>query len=62
MGKPRCSKLRMYCLAGLLTLLTGSVGCSLQEAFVDGLFGGITDTVAALVSDAALAVVSGGAS
>ena len=52
------SGIRKWLLLGMLPLLPIATGCSLQEAVVDGFFGGISDTVSALVSDAAVGVVS----
>jgi hypothetical protein len=43
---------------GMLFMVSATVGCSLGEALVDGVFGGISDTLAALVSQAALELVS----
>ncbi len=60
MAKRRGSGFGMCLLVGLLSLVSANAGCSLEEALVDGLFGGISDTVAALVSEAALAVALGG--
>jgi hypothetical protein len=47
-------------MTGIVALLWTGTGCSLQEALLDGFFGGISDTVAALVSEAARAVALGG--
>ena len=59
----RCeTQLRVCVLVGLLTAVSCGSGCSLAEAVVDGFFGGISDTVATLVSDSALGVVSGATS
>ena len=60
MDKRRGSGFGMCLLVGLLSLISANVGCSLEEALVDGLFGGISDTVAAFVSETALAVALGG--
>ena len=60
MNKRRGSGFGMYLLLGLLSLVSTNAGCSLEEALVDGLFEGITGAVAALVSETALAVASGG--
>ena len=38
----------LFTVATLLAL--GSAGCELQEALVDGIYGGISDTVAGLLS------------
>ena len=62
MDKRRCFGFGMCLLLGLLSLVSTNAGCSLEEALVDGLFGGISDTVAALVSETALAVALGGTS
>ena len=56
----RCdSRLRVCVLVALLSVVSLGSGCSVAEAVVDGFFGGISDTVAMLVSDSALGVVSG---
>ena len=56
----RCdTRLRVCVLVGLLSVVSFGGGCSLAEAVVDGFFGGISDTVATLVSNSALGVVSG---
>ena len=60
MDAKRRSRFNVCFLAGMLTLVSTTAGCSLTEAIVDGLFGGISDTVAALVSQAALGVVATG--
>ena len=60
MDKRRGSGFGMCLLVGLLFLVSANAGCSLQEALVDGFFGGISDSVAALVSESALAVALGG--
>ena len=60
MDKRRGSGFGMCLLVGLLSLISANVGCSLEEALVDGLFGGISDTVAAVVSETALTVALGG--
>ena len=55
----RCeTRIRVCILVGLLSLVSFGSGCSLAEALVDGFFGGISDTVATLVSDSALEVLS----
>ena len=59
MDKRRGFGFGMCLLLGLLSLVSANVGCSLEEALVDGLFGGISDTVAVLVSATALAVALG---
>ena len=60
MDKRRSSGLGMCLLVGLLSLVSMNAGCSLEEVLVDGFFGGISDTVAALVSEVARAVALGG--
>ena len=60
MDKKRVWGLRVCYVVGVLALLTGCFGCSLNEALVDGFFGGISDTIAALVSGAAIGIVSVG--
>ena len=60
MDKSRGPGFGIYLLVGLLFLVSANAGCSLEEALVDGLFGGISDTVAALVSEATFAVALGG--
>ena len=42
-----------------LPLTTAIVGCSFSEALLDGFFGGISDTVATVVTEAALGAASG---
>ena len=37
-----------------LLILCGSAGCSFQESLIDGFFGGISDTVATIVSNVLL--------
>ncbi len=59
MSKKRISGLRKFVLVGVLSLLCTGTGCSLQEALVDGFYGGISDTIAAIVSGAALDAVAG---
>ena len=54
MGKKRVWGFRIYCFVGLLAVLSLSIGCSFQEALVDGFYSGISDIVAALVSGAVL--------
>ena len=61
MVKKRHFDVRCWLLVGMLPLLSTSAGCSLGEALVDGFFGRISDTIATLVSEAALAVALGGA-
>ena len=60
MDKRRGPGFGVCLLVGLLSLVSANAGCSLEEALVDGLFGGISDTVAALVSETALAAALGG--
>ncbi len=38
----------------VLLVLCGSAGCSFQEALLDGFFGGISDTIATIVSNVLL--------
>ena len=52
--------LGMCFLAGMLSLVTVNAGCSLEESIVDGFYGGISGTIAALVTEATLGVVSSG--
>ena len=59
MTKKRNSGLRKIVLTGLVSLLWTGTGCSLQEALVDGFYGGISDTIAASVSGAALGAAAG---
>ena len=59
MSKKRNSGLRKIVITGMLSLLSTGTGCSLQEALVDGFYGGISDTIAAIVSGAALGTVAG---
>ena len=44
----------VFLCAALLVLCSGT-GCSFSEAVVDGVFGGISDIVAAIISETALA-------
>ncbi len=60
MDKRRGPGFGMRLLVGLMSLVSANAGCSLEEALVDGFFGGISDAVAALVSEAALEVTLGG--
>ncbi len=60
MDKKRVWGFRIYCFVGLLAILSVNIGCSLEEALVDGFFGGISDTIAALISGAVLGIVSSG--
>ena len=59
MSKKRISGLRRIVTAGLVSLLWTGTGCSLQESLIDGFYGGISDTVAAIVSGAALGTMAG---
>ncbi len=59
MSKKRISGLRKFFMVGLVSLLWTGTGCSLQEALIDGFYGGISDTIAAIVSGAALDTVGG---
>ncbi len=59
MSKKGISGLRKFVLFGVLSLLWTGTGCSLQEALVDGFYGGISDTIAAIVAGAALGTVAG---
>ncbi len=59
MSKKRISGLRKLVMVGVVSLLWTGTGCSLQEALIDGLYGGISDTIAAIVSGAALGTVAG---
>ena len=34
----------------VLLIFCGSAGCSFQEALIDGFFGGISDTMATIIS------------
>ena len=60
MDKRRGSGFGMCLLVGLLSLVSANAGCALEEALVDGLFGGVIDTVAALISETAFAEALGG--
>ena len=42
---------RNWRLGAVLLILCGNAGCSFQEALLDGFFGGISDTIAAIVSN-----------
>ena len=44
----------------LLPLTMASAGCSVTDAVIDGFFGGISDTVAAVIADTASTFISGG--
>lgn len=54
MSKKCVIRLRICCVVGLLAVLSLSIGCSFQEALVDGFYSGISDIIAALVSGAVL--------
>jgi hypothetical protein len=58
MEKRRSSGIGVYLAVWLLLMVSATAGCSLGEAIVDGVFGGITDAVAALVSQTTLGTVS----
>jgi hypothetical protein len=45
-----------FALAAVIGCLTG---CALQEAVIDGAYGGISDTIATIISDSLLAVARG---
>lgn len=45
---------RNWRLGVVLLILCGSAGCSLQEALLDGFFGGISDTAATIISNVLL--------
>lgn len=62
MSKKRISGLRKIVMIGLVSLLWTGTGCSLQESLIDGFYAGISDTIAAIVSGAALGTVAGGGS
>jgi hypothetical protein len=62
MDERRCARLVTCFLFGILSLATTNTGCALSEAILDGVYGGISDTVAAIVSEATLGAVSSGAS
>ena len=47
-------------VAGLLFILASGMGCQAEEAAIDGFYGGISDTVATLVSDALLSQLDEG--
>lgn len=44
--------------AAVVTLSMGTTGCSLPEALLDGLFSGISDTVAGIISGIVLGFLS----
>ena len=58
MTKKRNSGLHKFVMIGVVSLLSTGTGCSLHEALVDGFYAGISDTIAAIVSDAALGTVA----
>ena len=58
MSKKRISGLRKIVLTGMVFLLSTGTGCSLHEALIDGLYGGVSDTIAAIVSGALGTVAS----
>ena len=41
---------RNWWFGAVLLMVCGSAGCSLQEALLDGFFGGISDTIATSMS------------
>lgn len=46
---------RFVFLWAALLMVCGGTGCSFSEAVVDGVFGGISDIVATIISETALA-------
>lgn len=44
-----CSR-RAAGFGGMLLIVAAACGCSFQEALADGFYGGISDTVAAIIS------------
>lgn len=50
MAPPRCSLLRALTLVSLAALAMMVTGCAAGDALIDGLYAGISDTVAAIVS------------
>lgn len=42
------------CAAALLLVAFGSAGCTFQEAVIDGAYGGVSDTIAAIISETLL--------
>jgi len=59
MWKRRQTPLSTCVFMGLLCVGCVGGGCSYGEAVVDGFFGGISDAVAAVVSQFALSIVPG---
>ena len=55
MMKKRTNGRFVVATAMWVCLAAGIGGCSVRDAFVDGLFGGVSDTVATVVSNALLA-------
>ena len=48
---------RMMCLAGSACTLLFATGCNVAEAVVDGVYGGISDTVSGTFSNTLLALL-----
>jgi hypothetical protein len=58
-GKRTMGQGRRFWSAGVLTLLLGLCGgCQVEEALIDGFYGGISDTVATVVAEALLNAVA----
>lgn len=51
---PRRHGFRNGCFGVVLLILCGSAGCSFQESLIDGFFGGISDTLAMIISNVLL--------
>ena len=62
MEKRRTSGFGVCLAVGMLFMVSTTVGCSLGEALVDGIFGGISNTVAELVLQTTLGTVSSSSS
>ncbi len=48
---------RTVCGSFLLLVAMSTAGCSLQEALIDGAYGGVSDTIAAVISETLLGLV-----
>jgi len=44
-------------IAGAIGLLVSTTGCQLNEALADGVYGGVSDTIAAIISSVLLGLL-----
>ncbi len=58
MTNRRAQRAYLLLFLALLVLAPAGLGCSFEEAVVDGFYGGISDTIATVISDAALGAAS----